>query len=275
MSTRPDLKLLKRLSECPGPPGCEEAVRRIVREVLPAACTVRYDRLGSLIAELPGSAPAPRVVLDAHLDEVGLMVQSVGTDGRLAFVALGGWWGHVLLGQRVEILVDDGARTVVGVVGATPPHFLSEAQRQQVQPIETMAIDVGASDPEEAASLGIRVGDPIVPQASFGELERAGRFVGKALDNRIGVTLMCELLAHFAEAEHPNTLVGVGAVQEEVGLRGAATATERSAPDVAIVLEATPADDAPRGRTDRRRVRSAPARSCGCSTRPRCPTAGS
>lgn len=247
MTTRPSLELLKRLSEAPGPPGCEGAVRRIVREALPAECRVEHDRLGSVVAELDGDAAEPRVVLDAHLDEVGFMVQSVGDDGGIAFVALGGWWGHVLLGQRVELLIDDGERRVAGVVGATPPHFLGPEERARVQSIETMSIDVGASSREEVEQLGIRVGDPIVPLSTFGELGRAGRYVGKALDDRLGVVLMCELMRHFEKEQHPNTLVGVGAVQEEVGLRGAQTATALARPDVAIVLESTPADDAPSG----------------------------
>jgi endoglucanase len=108
-----------------------------------------------------------------------------------------------------------------------------------------MYVDVGASDRAEVAALGIRVGDPIVPAAEFRAMAVEGVVSGKALDNRVGVALMCETLRALVGRDHPNTVVGVAAVQEEVGLRGAGTATELSRPDVAIVLECTPADDLP------------------------------
>jgi len=243
MQTERSVELLRRLSEAAGPPGAEDEVRRVVRETLDGVGALRHDRLGSLLCELRGAADSPRVVLDSHLDEVAFMVQSVSEDGLVAFVPLGGWWSHVLLGQRVDVLGDGGKRP--GVIGSKPPHFLKPEERQNVLPVESMYVDLGASSRAQVAELGVRVGDMIVPSTAFREMAVEGVISGKALDNRVGVALMCEALLALAGREHPNTVVGVGAVQEELGARGAATAAELARPDVAVVLECTPADDLP------------------------------
>jgi len=244
-------ELLRRLCLAPGPPGAEDDVRRIVRETLATAGAIRHDKLGSLLCEKPGTSDTPRVMLDSHLDEVGFMVQSISADGLLAFVTLGSWWGHVLLGQRVEILTERGR--IPGVIGSKPPHFLSPAEREKVQKPEAMYIDVGASERAQVERLGVRVGDPVVPSAEFQELGVEDRLSCKAFDNRAGVALMCETLLALADREHPNTVIGVGAVQEELGARGAGTAAELARPDVGIILECTPADDLP-GFTERQAI---------------------
>ena len=179
------------------------------------------------------------------------MVQSVSAEGKLAFVPLGGWWGHVLLGQRVDVITERGR--VPGVIGATPPHFLAADKRNEVLGLEKMYVDVGASEREQVEALGIRVGDPLVPAADFREMAVEHVASGKALDNRLGVALMCETLLALGDRKHPNTVVGVGAVQEEIGMRGAGTASELARPDVALVLECTPADDLP-GQAERQAV---------------------
>jgi len=251
MSDQESKNLLRRLSLAAGPPGGEDEVRGIVRETLDGLGTIRYDRLGSILCEKRGSADDPRVVLDSHLDEVAFMAQSISDDGTLAFVPLGGWWGHVLLGQRVEILA--GSARLPGVIGSKPPHFLSAGEREKVLKPESMFIDLGASNRGQVEALGVRVGDMIVPAAEFREMGIEGVLGGKAFDNRAGVALMCEALAALTERDHPNMAVGVGAVQEELGARGAQTASELARPDVALVLECTPADDLP-GQKERQAV---------------------
>jgi endoglucanase len=245
------MRLLRRLSLASGAPGAEDEVRAIVRETLDGIGRIRYDRLGSILCEIVGTAESPRVVLDSHLDEVAFLVQSISSEGKLALVPLGNWWSHVLLGQRVDVLTDRGV--VPGVIGSTPPHFLSPEKRNEVLSLEKMYVDLGASDADRVAELGVRIGDPVVPTADFREMGVEHVFSGKALDNRLGVTLMCETLLALGGHEHPNTVIGVGAVQEEVGLRGAGTSSEVARPDVAVVLECTPADDLP-GQTDRQAV---------------------
>jgi endoglucanase len=240
---KPSRELLRRLTLAPGPSGAEGAVRDIVRESLEGAGEISHDRLGSILCEVAGKSPAPRVVLDAHLDEVGFLVQSISEEGKLGLVPLGSWWGHVLLGQRVDIVLD--GRVVPGVIGSKPPHFLQPAEREKVLGIEAMYVDVGDSTRGQVESLGIRVGDPVAPHAEFIELGVPDLLSSKAFDDRAGVGVLCEVLRALAGTAHPNTVIGVGAVQEEVGCRGAETASELARPDVAIVLEGTPADDIP------------------------------
>jgi endoglucanase len=247
----PGVELLERLTLAPGPPGAEDAVRAIVREALAGAGSISHDRLGSILCERVGTGASPRVVLDAHLDEVGFSVQRVMDDGRLGLLPLGGWWAHVLLAQRVDVIRADG-RLIPGVIGSKPPHFLAPAERDKVLDLDVMYIDVGAATRAEVDALGIRVGDPVAPHAEFVRLS-GGVLSCKAFDNRVGVALLIETLQALARRAHPNTVVGVGAVQEEVGCRGAGTAADLARPDVAIVLEGTPADDLP-GFTDRQAV---------------------
>jgi len=237
----PDRKLLARLTEAPGAPGNEGAVRAIVREALADCGEIAYDRLGSLLCT-QGSG-TPRVVLDAHMDEVGFLVQSISERGQLNFIALGGWWGHVLPAQRVSVITAQGP--VPGVIGSTPPHFLKPEQRKEVQDLAQMYIDVGAESAERVAELGIRVGDSVVPDAEFRELAVPGVLSAKAFDCRAGCGVLCESMRALSDGGHPGSVIGVAAVQEEVGTRGAGTAMAVAQPDVAIVLEATPADDTP------------------------------
>ncbi len=251
MSQQPNRELLRRLALAPGVPGAERAVRRIVRETVEEVGEISYDALGSLICEVGGKTKSPRVLVDAHMDEVGFMVQSITDEGRLRFVPLGGWWGHVLLAQRVQVLTDSG--TIAGVIGSTPPHFLKGKERDQVLGLEKMYVDVGASSRRQVEDLGIRVGDAIAPHSEWVEFGVNGVLSCKAFDDRVGVGLLCELLRSLSATDHPNTVVGVAAVQEEVGCRGAATACEVASADVGIVLEGTPADDLP-GFTERQSV---------------------
>jgi endoglucanase len=237
--------LLRRLTLAPGAPGAEGAVRDVVRDALGSAAglSLQCDRLGSLVIDRAAAVAGPRVLLDAHLDEVGFMVQAINEDGNLAFVPLGGWWSHVLLAQRVDILTEKGP--VPGVIGSTPPHFLNEESRSRLVRVEEMFIDIGATDLVEAERLGVRVGDPVVPHAEFLRMANPRILSSKAFDNRVGVALLVETLLALEGRELPNHLIGVGAVQEEVGCRGASTAVRLARPDVAIVLEGTPADDLP------------------------------
>ena len=156
MSSTPSPDLLRRLALAPGVPGAETAVRAVVRDVLDGAGDLSHDRLGSLLCEKKGKASQPRVVIDAHMDEVGFMVQSISKAGRIYFVPLGGWWGHVLLGQRVDVLTESGI--VPGVIGSKPPHFLDSKERDRVIALTDMYIDIGASSSKEVESAGVRVG---------------------------------------------------------------------------------------------------------------------
>lgn len=241
--------VLAQLSNAAGTSGHEDEVRAIVRQQLTGLAEFATDQLGSLICCKQGGNDAPKVMLAAHLDEVGLIVRYLTHDGFVKFHPLGGWWEHTLLAQAVTIKTAKG--DVPGVIGAKPIHHLKDAERKNLLDIADMFIDVGAKDKQEAMEeFGIAPGDHIVPRTGFLPLRNPRLVSGKAFDDRVGVALLIDALRSLAEQDHPNTVYGVGTVQEEVGIRGAKTAVEQVDPDVAIVLEGTPADDFPGANRD-------------------------
>jgi endoglucanase len=236
------IKLLQELTEAHAISGHEDEVRAIFIEELGALGELSADRLGSVFCEM---GQGPRVMVTAHLDEIGLMVQNITPQGFLQFVGIGGWWEHSLLSQRVEILTRGGDK-ILGVVSSRPPHFLSADQRRQVLPIEQLFIDVGAQSRRDAMeNFEISLGDPIAPVSAFTAMAREDHYMAKAFDNRVGMAGTIQAGQILSQSAHPNNLILCGTVQEEVGLRGAKTAAHFARPDVAIVLEGPPADDSP------------------------------
>jgi len=236
-------QLLKSLSEAPGVPGYEEEVRRLLRQYLEPFSEIEQDRLGSLIAKMQGPADRPRVLLAAHLDEIGFMVRYITKEGFLKFVPLGGWWDQVLLGQRIVVKTHQG--DVVGVIGAKPPHILKPEDRAKIVTKPDMYIDIGATSRKEVEEIGVRPGDPVVPSGEFRVMAPGPSYLGKAMDDRAGCALLVQVIQEFSSAPHSNTIYGVATVQEEVGLRGAKTSSAVVDPDVAIILDVDIAGDVP------------------------------
>ncbi|MEO5913088.1 MAG: M42 family metallopeptidase [Luteolibacter sp.] len=237
------VSLLQELTEAHSVSGHEDEVRAIFVDELEDCGELSADRNGSVFCETGDEGP--RVMVAGHMDEVGFMVQNITADGYIQFLAIGGWWEHNLLSQRVEILTRAGAK-ILGVVSSRPPHFLSAEQRRQVMTIEQMFIDVGAESRRDVMeNFGISLGDPIAPVSQFTALTREDHFMAKAFDNRVGMAATIQAGQILSQSAHPNTLILCGTVQEEVGLRGAKTAANFAKPDVAIVLEGPPADDSP------------------------------
>jgi endoglucanase len=235
---------LKELVEAHGAPGFENQVATVMERYLKGVGPMSRDRLGSFICEKKGSAPGPRVMLAGHLDEVGFMVKSVTREGFVKFLPLGGWWGHVVLGQR--LIIKTRAGDVVGVVGSKPPHELMDEDRKKVLEIRQMYIDVGAtSDWDVRKKLDIRPGDPILPDSGFTVMANPNLMLAKAWDNRIGCALAAETARRLKGVAHPNTVYAVATVQEEVGLRGAQTSAFKVQPDVGIALDVGIAHDTP------------------------------
>ena len=239
-------QLLEDLTNAYGPTGFEGPVRAIMRrELTPIADEIETDALGSLISTLRGSSQAPRVMLAAHMDELGLMVKRVTDEGFLKFQPLGGWLDQALINQRWLILTRDGV--VPAVTGIKTIHVMSVEARGKLFKREDMFLDAGATSREDAEGrLGVRPGDPVVPDSRFAPMSGGGRLLAKAWDDRIGLAVMIGVMrALKADGAHPNTVVGVATVQEEVGLRGAQTSSYRVAPDVGISLESGVAGDFP------------------------------
>jgi putative aminopeptidase FrvX len=235
---------LRDLVEAHGAPGFEQDVSRVMEAHLKGLGTFSRDRLGSFMCEKKGTQAAPRVMLMGHLDEVGFMVKSVTAEGFVKFLPLGGWWGHVVLGQRLIIKTRRG--DVIGVVGSKPPHELRDEDRKKVIEIKDMYIDVGAaSDFDVKKRLDIRPGDPILPDSPFTVMANPNLLLAKAWDNRIGCAIAAETLRSLAATAHPNTVIAGATVQEEVGLRGAMTSAFKVQPDVAFALDVGIAHDTP------------------------------
>ncbi len=237
------VSLLQELTEAHSVSGHEDEVRAIFVDELEESGELSADRNGSVFCETGDEGP--RVLVAGHMDEVGFMVQNITPEGYLQFVGIGGWWEHSLLSQRVEVLTRGGDK-ILGVIASRPPHFLPEAQRRQVMTIDQMFIDVGAESRRDVVeNFGISLGDPVAPVSEFTALTREDHFMAKAFDNRVGMAGTIQAGQILAQSAHPNRLILCGTVQEEVGLRGAKTAAVFAEPDVAIVLEGPPADDAP------------------------------
>lgn len=236
------VELLRRLTEAHSVSGFEDEVREIFREELKGKGSLGCDRLGSVYCESE-AGDGPRVLVAGHMDEVGFRVQAITSQGYLTFVPVGGWWGHNLLAQRVEVKTRSGSK-ITGIVASKPPHFLTVAERAKVQSLDAMFIDIAAEDAEEVASWGVKIGDPIAPVSRFTPSRKEGRYLAKAFDNRVGMGGAIEVGRDLLPISAGHLIVA-GTVQEEVGLRGSRTLGNRVAPDVAIVLEGPPADDTP------------------------------
>lgn len=236
--------LLKELCEGFGPPGHEDEIARIMKKHLRGLGEVSMDGLGSVVCKKKGTAEEPRVMVAGHMDEVGFMVKGITAEGFIKFLPMGGWWGHVVLAQKVRIRTRKG--DVIGVVGSKPPHELQDDERRKVLDLKDMFIDVGATSSFDVKKkLGIRAGDPIVPEAGFHVMSNERLYLAKALDNRFGCALVVDALKKLKVARHPNTFYGVATTMEEVGLRGATTSVAAVKPNVAIAVDVGIAHDTP------------------------------
>jgi putative aminopeptidase FrvX len=234
--------LLEELSNAFGPSGCEDQVRRVLARALRGKVDdLQADALGNLIAFKRGIGPEPRlkVMIDAHTDEVGLMITRIGKEGLLGFQAIGGIDDRLLLAKGLVV----GDKRIPGVILAPPVHLSKPDQRERVIKIDQLAIDIGATSEDEARRL-VNIGDYAAFDTPFQVLAEDGlRTVkGKAFDDRAG----CAAAVALADDDYPVDLYLSFSTQEEVGLRGARVAAFRIEPDVAFVLEGTVCDDSPK-----------------------------
>ncbi|MCA9902438.1 MAG: M42 family metallopeptidase [Anaerolineae bacterium] len=230
-----DVQLLKSLSEARGISGQESAVRQVVLDAIDGhAEQIRIETLGSITAVKSGTGERRlRVMIAAHMDEIGFMVAGVDGDGLVRFVNVGGVDDRILPGLRVKI----GTNGISGVVVWTPIHLNRD---QTVVKMSSLRIDIGASSKDDANSR-VKLGDMIVFDTSFAELgDQMVR--GKAFDDRAGCSLLIDVLRG---GPYPVDILAAFTVQEEIGLRGAQVAAQFFQPDVAFVLEGTTANDIP------------------------------
>ncbi len=238
------LQMLKELTDANGVPGNEREPREVMKKHIESLSDeIMYDNLGSLIAVKKGKAEGPKIMVAGHLDEIGFMVTRIDDKGFLYFQTVGGWWEQVMLAQRVNVMTRNG--NIMGVIGSKPPHILPPEQRKKSVDKKDMFIDIGASSREEAMEWGVKPGDSVVPVCEFTVMNNEKMLMAKAWDNRIGCAIAIEVLRKLKGEEHPNTVYGVGTVQEEVGLRGATTATNMIKPDIGFAVDVGIAGDTP------------------------------
>ena len=232
---------LEKLSNMCGVTGREEDVRKLMVKLMkPYVDEIAVDKLENVIAVKKGKSGSPKVMLAAHMDEVGLMVKTITKEGFVQFAKMGGIDDRILLAQKVVVHTQKGP--LQGIIGAKPPHIQKEDERKKVVTYDQLFVDIGAKNLKDADKMGVKVGDPISFDAKYGKLT-SDVVIGKAFDDRLGCAIMIETLKQLESTEC--TVCAVGTVQEEVGLRGAATATFGVDPDVGIALDVTVAGDVP------------------------------
>lgn len=233
-----NVDLLRRICETPGAPGYEQRIREfVISEVSPLVNEVSIDNMGNVIAVKKGKSPK-KVMIAAHMDEIGFIVNYIDDDGFLRFVPLGGFDPKTLSSQRVLV---HGKEDVVGVMGSKPIHIMSPEERSKQVPINEYFIDLGMS--KEKAEALIPIGSPVT---RLGALIEMGDCVNsKSLDNRVSVFILIEALRALKDVEVPFDIYGVFTVQEEVGLRGAISASHLIDPDFGLGLDVTIAFDVP------------------------------
>lgn len=237
------LQMFQTLTELPGAPGNEHAVRAFMRaELAKYADDIVQDHLGGIFGVRYSEVEqAPKVLVAGHMDEVAFMVTSITDNGMIRFQTLGGWWNQVMLAQRVAIYTNH--RVIPGVIASIPPHLLTDAERTKPMDIKNMLIDVGADNKEDAVAMGIRPGQSILPICPFTQMANPKKIMAKAWDNRYGCGLAIELLKELKDKTLASTLYAGANVMEEVGLRGAQTSSYMIQPDIFFALDASPAND--------------------------------
>lgn len=227
---------IKELTELNGVSGNEDEVREfIMKHIKDLADEITVDSMGNLITFKKGKSSKLKVMLSAHMDEVGFMVTGFGDSGVLKFATVGGIDERILLGKRVLV----GEKKIPGVIGSKPIHMQEREERNATVKLKKMYIDIGTDKKDEAEKL-VSLGDYVAfhsPYTEFGD----GFIKAKALDDRVGCAILMEALKERYDCD----LYACFTVQEEVGLRGAEVAAYTVNPDIALVVEGTTCSDVP------------------------------
>lgn len=238
-------QLFMTLTQAIGVSGYETEVTAVLKQLYqPLADEIVFDKLGSIFALKKSKIKnAPKVMIAAHMDEVGFHVGTILPDGTMKISqAYSGIWDQTMMSQRVIIQTSSGKK-IRGVIDAIPPHFLTEELRKKPMESKDMILDVGAKSKDEVLKMGIKEFDPFIIDGPFFELNDGSRLLSKAFDNRYGCILGVEILQALKNVDLPFDLYVGANVQEEVGLRGAETSTQMIKPDFVFVLDCSPAND--------------------------------
>jgi putative aminopeptidase FrvX len=236
-------EFLARLLTAAGPSGRETSPAKVWRDYCAQFTDdVGADTVGSSYARVPGTAAGPRLAIVGHIDEIGLHISHVDSDGYLRFGQVGGWDAMVLIGQRVRVSTRDGH--VIGVIARKPIHLLEDEERKKVPELKDLHIDIGAKDADEARGL-VRIGDVAVIDVEPIDL-RHDIVISRALDNRVGCYVAAEAARLVAaRGGAPGDVLAMAVTQEETSFAGSRTSAFAHEPDVAIAVDVTFATDQP------------------------------
>jgi tetrahedral aminopeptidase len=240
------IDLLKTLTSLAGPCGYEHSVSYFLKEFLEDKVDeVRIDPIGNVIAKKKGDKPGPTVLLTAHIDEIGFIVKKIEPNGLLRFEKLGGNDDRILLAQPVRVMGTDGE--VPGVIGTISAHYAKFDDATKVRKHSQMYIDIGTSSKNEVLEMGVEIGTPVTWGTEFQQFGPASspKIRAKSLDDRAGCAVLLQTLKEIQEESFAGELIFLFVVQEEVGLRGAKTASEHLNADAAIAVDTTAASDTP------------------------------
>lgn len=237
------LELLKKITLAQGSSGNEGDIRAIVRATVGKGVALQETPKGDLVARLQGTEDGPVILLTAHMDEVGFQVRAITPDGFLLLAPLGNWYAESMADHLVTVRTSQGILT--GVVGVRPPHLMSPADKTTAPGVKAMYIDIGASSAAQARKWGVQLGDRVVPQSGFLQLGKAGRYISKAWDDRVGCALLAQLTRQFATRPHPNTIYVAWTTGEEFGRSNATVEMPGLKPDFVIVMEVGITTDTP------------------------------
>lgn len=235
---------IKEVTELDGIAGYEHNVRHYLREKMtPLVDRIETDGLGGIFGIRENSdKQAPKIMVAAHMDEVGFMVSDIKADGTMRVVEIGGWNPLVISSQRFTLYTRAG-KSIPVISGSVPPHLLRGAGGANLPKVADIIFDAGFTNKEEAQAFGVTPGDIIVPVSETILTANQKNIISKAWDNRYGVLMVTELLEQLNGKTLPNTLIAGANVQEEVGLRGAHVSTTAFDPDIFLAVDCSPAGD--------------------------------
>lgn len=235
---------IKEVTELHGIAGFEHDVRNHLRQKMtPLVDRVETDGLGGIFGIKDSKiADAPRIMVAAHMDEVGFMISDIKPDGTFRVVEIGGWSPLVVSAQRFTLHTQTGAKLPV-ISGSVPPHLMRGNGGATIPKVADVIFDAGFVDKTEAESFGVRPGDIIVPHAETILTANGKNIISKAWDNRYGILMVTELLESLKNTSLNNTLIAGANVQEEVGLRGAHVSTTKFNPELFFAVDCSPAGD--------------------------------
>lgn len=237
-----DYKFIEKLTQTNSISGHEEEIRKVLHDELKGYCDeVSFDNLGSIIFTKKGKAEGPRIMIAAHMDQIGFVITHIDEKGFCYFKPIGGWYPTQLMTQEITVKTEDG-KVFTGIIGHKPVKVLKS--KKEIEYTD-LFIDFGVDSKEELENFGIQVGDPLTPVSTYKTLCNERYVATKAWDNRVGCAIMSELLKNIQNEELQCELNLVGTVQEEVGIRGGKTASYKVKPDISIAIDIGAYGDTP------------------------------